>query len=121
MHASSDEDTSGSAQATDAFRTIAPIFARLGVRLVYHWRRGRPSRFWFYVSSVGLGKEVSGKGKPAVRIIRPPKMLTHRFRLRPELEISLELPSDLTQKEVGRVADFLKTLPFEGAALGRAA
>jgi hypothetical protein len=84
-------------------------------------RRGQVSRFWFNVSCTQLGKEVSGKGMPASPASSPPAMLTHKFRLRPDLEISLYLPSDLSKKEIGRIADFLQTLPFDHAELRAAA
>jgi hypothetical protein len=84
-------------------------------------RRQHVSRFWFNVSSTQLGKEVSGKGMPASPPNPPIAMLTHKFRLRPELEISLDLPSDLSKKEIGRIADFLQTLPFDHAGLRIAA
>lgn len=48
-------------------------------------------------------------------------MLTHKFRLRADLEISLELPADLSIKEVARVSEFLKTLPFDEVGLRDAA
>lgn len=84
-------------------------------------RRQHVSRFWFNVSSTQLGKEVSGKGVIASPAQPPPTMLTHKFILRPDLEISLELPSDLSKKEIGRIADYLHTLPFEEAELRAAA
>lgn len=84
-------------------------------------RRGQVSRFWFNVSSTQLGKEVSGKGVIASPAVPPLTMLTHKFILRPDLEISLELPSDLSKKEIGRIADYLQTLPFEHAELRAAA
>jgi hypothetical protein len=37
----------------------------------------------------------------------------HRFLLRPEVEVNLRLPSDLTRREAERLADFMRTLPFE--------
>jgi hypothetical protein len=84
-------------------------------------RRGLKSRFWFNVSPTDFAKEVSGKGKKTLPMKPAPKMLTHKFQLRADLEISLELPVDLSDKEVGRIADFLKTLPFEHAELRSAA
>jgi hypothetical protein len=83
-------------------------------------RRGWPSRFEFHVSSIALAKAASSRddGEKTKKVAA---MLTHRFRLRADLEISLELPTDLTDKEVTRISDFLKTLPFEHADLKQAA
>lgn len=79
-------------------------------------RRGHSSRFDFYGSSKAMAEAAIGaSAKPT------PALLTHKFRLRPNLEITLELPSDLSEKEVGRIADFLKTLPFSHADLRAAA
>lgn len=38
--------------------------------------------------------------------------LAHRFQLRPHLLVSIMLPADLTSAEAGRLADFIRTLPF---------
>jgi hypothetical protein len=81
-------------------------------------RRGYSSRFDFYVPSRVLGKAASGKGTAKTAV---PTMLMHKFRLRANLEISLDLPSDLSDKEVGRITDFIKTLPFDPADLSVAA
>lgn len=37
----------------------------------------------------------------------------HRFLLRPGVEVNLRLPGDLTKREAERLADFIRTLPFE--------
>jgi hypothetical protein len=39
--------------------------------------------------------------------------IVHLFHLRPELKISLKLPSNLTPGEAKRLADFILSLPFE--------
>jgi hypothetical protein len=39
--------------------------------------------------------------------------LTHSFRLRPDYELKLVLPRDLTKAEALRIASFVQTLPFE--------
>lgn len=84
-------------------------------------RKGWPSRFQFNVSMTELAKAVTGKGSEIVPMKPAPKMINHKFRLRPELEIALELPEDLADKEVARIGDFLKTLPFEHAGSSEAA
>lgn len=40
-------------------------------------------------------------------------LLPHSFRLRPNLLLSLDLPSDLTVSEAERLSNFIKTLPFD--------
>jgi hypothetical protein len=84
-------------------------------------RRQQVSRFWFNASGTQLSKEISGKGVPAAPASPQLTMLTHKFRVRPDVEVSFDLPSNLTAKEVDRIADFLKTLPFEDAGLRAAA
>ena len=42
----------------------------------------------------------------------PARMTRHSFQLRPDASIALELPSDLTQLEARRLAEFIRTLPF---------
>jgi hypothetical protein len=80
-------------------------------------RRGHSSRFDFYGSTKTMAQVAIGKSSSK----STPALLTHKFRLRPDLEISLELPSDLSTKEVSRISDFLKTLPFNDADLAAAA
>jgi hypothetical protein len=41
--------------------------------------------------------------------------ILHVFHLRPEVRISLKLPSNLTSGEARRLADFVLSLPFEDA------
>lgn len=84
-------------------------------------RRGHESRFDFYASSIEMAKVAASEIAAPKKAAPPPTMITHKFRLRADLEISLELPSDLTDKEVTRIADFLKTLPFDHAGLPMAA
>jgi hypothetical protein len=38
---------------------------------------------------------------------------THSYRLRRNLKVEFELPLDLTHAEAARLADFIRTLPFE--------
>jgi len=80
-------------------------------------RRGYSSRFDFYASSKAMAEAAIGKTTHAAT----PALLMHKFRLRRNLEISLELPSDLSAKEVERIADFLRTLPFNDAEVAAAA
>ena len=40
-------------------------------------------------------------------------LLPHDYRLRADLTVRLSLPSNLTSSEAHRLAEFIKTLPFE--------
>jgi len=40
-------------------------------------------------------------------------LLTHRYHLREDYEMQIDLPYDLTKEEAGRLAAFFQTLPFE--------
>jgi hypothetical protein len=39
-------------------------------------------------------------------------MITHQFKLRPEMTVTVQLPGDLTEKEAERFSQFLRSLPF---------
>lgn len=41
------------------------------------------------------------------------RLVEHRYRLRPNYEVLIELPTNLSQVEASRLADFVRTLPFE--------
>ncbi len=40
------------------------------------------------------------------------EVLEHEFYLRPEFEVTFELPQDLTSAEASRIAQFVGSLPF---------
>ena len=42
-----------------------------------------------------------------------PSAIKHSYRLRPDFIVQIELPADLNAREAERLADFIKTLPFE--------
>jgi hypothetical protein len=75
-------------------------------------RRKFPTRLEFRVNPRELLELASAKETPEAALPTA-TMLSHRFRLRPNLEISFELPGDLRSKEVARLTEFLKTIPFE--------
>jgi len=72
-------------------------------------RRNSKTRFEFSASSKMMAEVARRSSKAPI---------VHTFRLRPELEVSFELPIDLTHKEVNRIAEFLKTLPFDDVKPG---
>lgn len=90
-------------------------------------RLGHPSRFSWDVGLISVGQAARGD----VRIVEGsahdemdetsepltirPALRLHRYHLRPDLEMSIELPTDLTISEASRLAEFVKTLPFSGA------
>ena len=41
-----------------------------------------------------------------------PDMTVHRYHLRADLSVAIELPTDLTEREAGRLARYIETLPL---------
>lgn len=94
-------------------------------------RRGAPSRFEWTVSlrSVGLAAtsgsdevdqidrdadESDGEEQANVSDeLENSNSISHSFVLRPDFRVMLELPVDLTAREARRLAEFLRTLPFD--------
>jgi hypothetical protein len=86
-------------------------------------RRGKPSRFVWWLSLVDVG--LAAQGRKSVDQIADPEEIvsieesddevtfTHAFQLRRNQRVEFRLPTDLTPVEAGRLADFLKTLPLE--------
>lgn len=87
-------------------------------------RRGKPSRFLWRVSLVDVGLAAQGR-KSVGEIAYPQEIVsveesddvtfTHVFQLRLNQRVEFRLPTDLTQLEAARLADFLKTLPLEAS------
>ena len=81
-------------------------------------RHGHPSRFVWHVGLVSVGQAAAGESSTVEAISANEQtedgigIISHVYQLRPELQVTLELPSDLSSKEAERLADFLKTLPF---------
>jgi hypothetical protein len=44
---------------------------------------------------------------------RPLDHLVHKYQLRPDLVVSLQLPANLTVTEASRLGEFVKTLSFD--------
>ena len=97
-------------------------------------RRGQPSRFRWKVGMVGLARAVRGEEDAAIETIderdvaaetngdethgeeRPaPGTIRHVYQLRPDTQVRLDLPANLTTKEAHRLAEFIRTLPFDEA------
>lgn len=93
-------------------------------------RRGQPSRFEWAVEMIGLGRAAQGEqtdvevldaGGAETEEEEEPEAETltdtvrHTYVLRQNFSVVLNLPGDLTTKESLRLAEFIKTLPFNSA------
>lgn len=95
-------------------------FEMLGLGKFIIGRRGRSSRFAWSASIVSVGKAAAGE--PQAIATSPEtsdataevsETLSHSFHLRPDTEVTIELPTDLTHHEAGRLAAYIKTLPMD--------
>ena len=109
-------------------RDVVSVLKRLadaGCGTFVTGRRGQPSRLKWSVQLTSVAKAAKGEGSAVAKLDPtevavteeeddvPAGLLRHPFRLRPELTLNLELPDNLTTKEAMRLADFVKTLPFD--------
>lgn len=85
-------------------------------------RHGWPSRFVWEVKSLEVS--AAARGKQALErdpvengdaLAEDVELLEHSFVLRPDVVITIELPTDLTRSEANRLAAFIQALPFEDA------
>ena len=83
-------------------------------------RRGWPSRFVWSVSLISASRAAIGEQEEIEELPQTDSLkddeagnITHSFHLRPDYELKLELPIDLTPKEAERLASFVKSLPME--------
>jgi hypothetical protein len=85
-------------------------------------RHGWPSRFvWavpsLYVSAAAKGQQTLERDASSDEDLHQSaddeELVEHSFVLRPDVVVSLELPSDLRKSEAGRLAAFIQALPFE--------
>jgi len=84
-------------------------------------RKGNKSRFQWKVHASEIVKAWTGEieaiddsdGTGTDADADELDMVEHKYRLRQDLEIVLELPDDLTHREASRLAKWLETLPFE--------
>lgn len=124
------------ASRSDVVRVLKAL-ERAGCGKFVVGRAGHPSRFRWDVEMVAVGRHAAGQpaiieqvdpGTPSEEeVIQTETVpegpssdgvreLTHAFRLRPDLPVSFKLPVDLTAAEAARLADFIKTLPFDETA-----
>jgi hypothetical protein len=80
-------------------------------------RRGGESRFVWTANPIEVGKAAQGEdlaitSLPELEPSPEIEMITHQFKLRPEMTVTVQLPGDLTEKEAERFSQFLRSLPF---------
>lgn len=83
-------------------------------------RKGYSSRFEWIVEMVGVGLAAAGEIEHVDEVSEeeageeePGSLIKHTYRLRPDVTIAVELPTDFTPQEADRMARFIETLPFE--------
>lgn len=92
-------------------------------------RKGHATRFeWTYdlvsVAKVAMGEEQDVEAiqpsedldddSQVIGYLLPEGTIEHTYQLRPDWQVTVGLPSDLTAREALRLSEFIKTLPFEG-------
>jgi hypothetical protein len=89
-------------------------------------RRGQASRFQWAVQMIEVGRAAKGEETPVPLLkmedAKPEEAaesglsagtIRHAFNLRQNYTVTLDLPSDFNAKEAARLAEFVKTLPFD--------
>lgn len=86
-------------------------------------RKGHGSRFEWTVGLPSVGKAAAGEDLPVEAIsdeerqeeaaqVPEGERKLYTFPLRPNMDVRLELPLDLSLAEASRLSDFIKSLPF---------
>jgi hypothetical protein len=82
-------------------------------------RKGLLSRFRWAFHSNALAKAVKGEGNESdITVVNEEAstisipMIKHLYRIRPDLEIAVFLPMDITKTEALRLSEWMKTLYF---------
>jgi hypothetical protein len=91
-------------------------------------RKGHDSRFEWIYDLVSVGKAAAGRMPDAQPIQSADEQgveeddgpvsarreaVEHLYQLRPDWQVIIRLPSDLTSREALRLSEFIKTLPFD--------
>lgn len=83
-------------------------------------RKGHPSRFEWKVQMVTVGLAAAGENVEVDEVTDEEageedtgNLIKHTYRLRKDVTINFELPTDLTPQEATRIARFIETLPFD--------
>jgi hypothetical protein len=105
----------------DAFKALDKI----GLGRFVVGRRGASTRLEWRVPMIEAGRAARGEQlevpllDPEDELLSETKAdpiksayIRHNFNLRPDCLIVIELPSDFTEKEALRLAEYVKTLPF---------
>lgn len=115
------------ADYTDIIRVFRQ-FDEMGIGTFLVGRKGSESRIQWHYSIRSLAEAAKGNAE-VVEAPRVPEgqaledefdeaifaadMVQHSFQIRPDLKLTFTLPSDISAKEADRIAQFVKTLPFE--------
>ena len=80
-------------------------------------RHGWPSRFIWDVAMTNAAR-IAAREEEDINDIEDgtteeADFIEHLYNLRPDLELTIDLPVDLTEKEAVRLARFIKSLPME--------
>lgn len=101
--------------------SIFQLLETLGCGKFIIGRRGKASRFAWSASIADVGRAAVGEQQTVSEIPETAseaieasaELLAHRYYLRPEMMVSIDLPVDLTMFEADRLAAFIKSLPME--------
>ena len=105
----------------EIFKTLS----ELGIGEFIVGRRGAPTRFKWAVPMTDVGRAARGQlielaledrdsEAHEIHLINPAaNVIQHSFNLRADFVASILLPSDLSDREASRLADYIKTLPFD--------
>lgn len=90
-------------------------------------RKGHPTRFEWQYDLVSVGRAAAGDTQ-SIEVIQPvgdaegndgevtptpEDAIEHKYQLRPDWQVEIMLPADLTAHEAARLSEFIKTLPFD--------
>ena len=99
--------------------SLLQSLARAGAGRFKIGRRGKPSRFEWAAPVNRIANSVIGERPPGAVLAVPGSrptaaasadaQLIHSYHLRRGLIVSIPLPIDLTDREAGRLADFIRT------------
>ncbi|MEZ6058509.1 MAG: hypothetical protein R3C01_17545 [Planctomycetaceae bacterium] len=112
-----DEDSAPTrADVVSLFKRLADI----GCRQFIVGRHNHRSRFSWETELTALARLAAGEPQELEPVDEAQEeeaeddwLLTHRYHLREDYEMQIDLPYDLTKEEAGRLAAFFQTLPFE--------
>jgi hypothetical protein len=83
-------------------------------------RHGWPSRFVWDVGLTSVARIAAGENSEVEQIAAEgaddeveTELIAHVLNLRPTLEVTFDLPVDLTEREAERLASFISSLPME--------